>query len=389
MNKIINEILLGAKDGKVVIDDEVWGIAFNTVIYDENMKIKANYFNERNMATLVIRNEEEFINILSTYVSIAIESGRKYHPYFYNKEENTFKLFASYLFTNFSTEDFLSPESAIKRHIEYLSDDTFSYLDQVHSFGMNEKLGATLEVKRELQAIGMETPYKLSFQLAKQNGEEKLNFPLAEISYGIVEENGEKVCYVYSLIKPKEKKGEKVSEAEETFRKKINRTLFKLNSGVLEQESDDYKDYRSNGGDMYIENISDVTQPFVLAVTSFVSLLQKEGITKIKLVPYLPLRYSSRYNAALNVRDLDRQTELFNRNNRIQENATDKFMRTFRRVMYHLNGSMQLVTIPYDVDEYMTFRLDEQNTMINNPILEGVAMSILNDEDVKEYHHGK
>ena len=113
---------------------------------------------------------------------------------------------------------------------------------------------------------------------------------------------------------------------------------------------------------------------------------QKKVYTKIKtvkVIPYLPVRYSSREMAASNVVNQDRRKELEERNVRIQSNATEKFMRTFRRVAYHLNGSMEMVSVPYEYDEYMTFTLSEQLQIVNNPILEDVSLGILGDENVK------
>lgn len=51
--------------------------------------------------------------------------------------------------------------------------------------------------------------------------------------------------------------------------------------------------------------------------------------------------------------------------------------------MYHLNGSMEMISVPYEYDEYMTFTLGEQIQVINNPILEDVSLGILNDEKEK------
>lgn len=384
MNKNIYDVLLGAKNGKVPIDGEEWPMAFNTVIYDENGKVKHNYFNERNMATLVIRDERVFADLMSDYVLACIHGERKHFKLLNDVYDNKYKLFMAFLFTNFSTEDFLSPEQAIKRHIEYIQDDTFSYLDEGYDFVVGDKLyDSALYVKRSMQGAGMETPYKLEFNLVKRDMNGKYNYPLAEVSYGIALENDEKVCYVYSVIKPKERVKE-VTPEELVFKKKTNRVLYKLNDGVYEQEMDDFKAFRNGESDYYPEgNISDVTQSFVLAVTSFVTLLQKEGIEKIKIVPYLPVRYASRYNAAMQVGDLMRSEELKERNNRIQENATNKLLRTFRRVMYHLNGSMEMVSVPYEYDEYMTFTLGEQLQVVNNPILEDVSLGILSDESVK------
>ena len=85
----------------------------------------------------------------------------------------------------------------------------------------------------------------------------------------------------------------------------------------------------------------------------------------------------------MNVTDFLKAAEMKEINNRIQDNVTNKLLRTFRRVMYHLNGSMEMVSVPYEYDEYMTFTLGEQLQIVNNPILEDVSLGILGDENVK------
>lgn len=385
MLDVISEILLEAKNGKVIVDGDEWPLCFNTIIYGVDGKTKNFYYNERSMATLVIRNEKLFEELMADYILACIQGERKHFKLVNDTYENRYKLFMAFLFTNFSTEDFLNPEQAIRRHIEYIQDDTFSYLDDGYDFIIGDKLnGSSLNVKRSDQAVGMETPYKLSFSLVKADEYGKCSCSLAEISYGIVLEDNERVCYVYSVIKPKEWKKE-VSSQDAAFRKKINRILYKLNDGLYESELDDLNAFRNGESDYYPEgNITDVTHSFVLALTSFVTLLQKEGIGKIKVVPYLPVRYSSRYNAAMDIEENEElREELLKRNNNIQNNATNKFLRTFRRVAYHLNGSMKMVSVPYEYDEYMTFTLSEQLQIVNNPILEDVSLGILGDENVK------
>lgn len=63
------------------------------------------------------------------------------------------------------------------------------------------------------------------------------------------------------------------------------------------------------------------------------SLLQKEGITEVICVPYLKVKYLSRLLVSNNS-----NTDLQNRGDFIKKNATDKFIRTFRRVANHISG---------------------------------------------------
>ncbi len=300
---------------------------------------------------------------------------RKCIPFINNEVGTKFKFIIMNLFTNMGTEEFLNPCDMLRRKMEFLRDNTFDYLDEAAIIEMDDTLNnANVVVKRNMQSVMMETPYKLDVGLKTWNSSEEINLPLACVSYGIAEEDGEKVCYVYSIMKSKVKK--EFNLAEKQFAKKINRTLYKLNDGVMDNESDEFRAYVNNESDYYPENISDVTHSFVFVASVFVDLLRKEGIKKIKLVPYLPVRYIGRDLALMNIKDENLRQERIDRNNRIQDNATDKFMRNFRRVAFHMGEDMEMVSVPYEFDEFMTFMLHEKSVELNNPILENVSRGI-------------
>ena len=378
MRALFYQVIKEAKNGKVLLDGEEWGIAFNTIIYD-NGKIKEEYFNDRNMSTLVIKNEEEFIKALKEYVYYCFTLNRRTMKLYRDEYDYKIKMYMAYLFINFSTEDFLNPVEAIRRHIDFMLDNTFDYLDDGVTIPLGETFGdSNLHIQRFDQSVMMETPWKVEVGLTKTVYLEQVGCPLAEVSYGIRKENGEKVCYVYSMMKPKDKR--ESSDREKLFRKRLNRELYKLNDGVLDQETEEYRRYENGKEKEYQENVTDVTQSFVLALSVFVTLLQKEGISKIKVVPYLPVRYLGRHISALNVTDMLRQQELFDRNQRIQDNCTNKFMRTFRRVAYHMGSDLKMYSFPYELDEYMTFELNSKSHELKNPMLDKVSDTILEND---------
>ena len=115
------------------------------------------------------------------------------------------------------------------------------------------------------------------------------------------------------------------------YSKIISRLLYKLNSNIT--ESEEFIQYKKGVSDYYPENISDISPSFVLSLTIMMSLLQKEGITEVICVPYLKVKYLSRLLVSNNA-----NTDLQNRCDFIKKNATDKFIRTFRRVANHISG---------------------------------------------------
>ena len=106
-------------------------------------------------------------------------------------------------------------------------------------------------------------------------------------------------------------------------------------------------------------NITDVTPSFILSLNIFITLLQNKNISKIKAVPYLPIRYLSRDLAAESTKEEDKKKALLERNNAIQTNPTNKFIRTFRRLAIQ-NDSLQIETYPYELDEFLTIKLNSR-----------------------------
>ena len=213
----------------------------------------------------------------------------------------------------------------------------------------------------------METPNKITLSLIKNIKSEEVEYNLPSIYYGIDKDT----CYIYSILSPKPKKD--ISPEETKYDKKINRILYKLNSGI--KESQEYFDYKEGKSNYYPEgNITDVTHSFVLSLSIFLALLKNKNINKVKAVPYLPVRYDSRYITAKDKKDKKRQLELLERNNEIQTNATNKFIRTFLRLSSQ-DKSIFIESYPYEVDDYLTLRLNKQRE-ISNEILNDVKQMI-------------
>lgn len=375
MKDIFYELIKEASNGNVIIDGEEWPIGFNTIIYQENKEYLS--YQGNNMSVLRITNEENFFNLLSEYISLELQKNRKTIPFLDQTGHSQVKYLMAYLFSNATVEEFTNPEQFLRRRIEFLQDETFSYLNSGEIFDIGDKfLESKMEIKNSVNSISMETPYKIDFTLVT---DDDLRCPILSIYYGITED---KTCYVYSLMKPKEPKKDLIPE-EEKFKKKINRLLYKLNEGVLTSEREEFIEYKNGTSDYYPENITDVTSAFILGLTSFMALLENAGISKIKGVPYLPVRYLSRDYATQGIADEEKRAALEERNNRIQYNATNKFIRTFRRVMYHLTD-LKLYSLPYELDECLNLTLNEEGIPLNNELLDDLFNGIKSQEKAKK-----
>ena len=356
MKEIFLELIKEACDGKVIVDDESWSYSFNTIIED-----KTFLENERNNATLVIKNLDKLLSKLEEYITLELILERKTLKIYSGREQDRIKWLLSNLIANMTTEDFLNPVQFVDKYIAFLKDKTFDYLDEGITIKLPKVKDSELEIKREQNNTAMETPNKITLTLRKDS-EEFTTIKLPSIYYAIREENNEKVCYIYSVMN---KDNKKLTENELKFQKQINRLLYKLNDGV--KDSDDYYDYKEGRSTYYPEdNITDVTHSFLFSLNIFLSLLQKENIKEIRVVPYLPVRYNSRAIAA---EEKENKEELDKRNDMIQTNATNKLIRTFRRLEAQ-NKNMHITSYPYEVDEFLRIKLNPRTKELDNMLLE-------------------
>lgn len=363
MREIFYELIKEAKDGKVIIDSEEWPIGFNTIVYDGS-KVLYELINPNNLSTLIIKDLEEFMKKLETYLEIEKDKCRKSIKFYRDPDKNNLKLLMIYLFVNATVNDFSNPSEFIDRTIEFLKDDTFSYLNDSIVVPLGELFfGSNLKIKNTLQSVLMETPNKIEITFENFDGD---TYKLPTISYGIkTNSKDEKECYIYSILNDKK-------NIDSKFSKKISRLLYKLNKGIMDIESGEYLEFLEGNSTYYPENISDVSPSSVLSLVIFLNLLKKEGIKKIKVVPYLPLRYLSR---SLVARDSTLKEKLEKRNDEIQTNITDKFIRTFRRVMYYIKD-MQIISYPYELSEFLEISLGVNKTNSNNELINQVSDSM-------------
>ena len=54
---------------------------------------------------------------------------------------------------------------------------------------------------------------------------------------------------------------------------------------------------------------------------------------------------------------------------KLQQNLTEKFLRTFRRIIYH-NNHIQIDSYPYELDSYLHLSYNNKLNNSNNSLLE-------------------
>lgn len=373
MKEKFYELINEASTGTVIIDGDEWPVYFDTKI-EQNGKVLIDT-GANAPGKLLIRNEEKFFSLLQEYLELEISKNRKAYTFINKSVEEKMKFLMMNLISNATSEDFINPEEFLRRNIDFQKDITFQSINTP----LEVKLGQTfknshLEIQNELTDSRMETPYKITEKLKGVINNQEVEYYLPSIYYGIRQENNELVCYIYSIILDNKKKNE--TEENKKYTSIINRLLYKLNNGIKEKESVEYFDFKNNLSDYYPEgNITDVTPSFILSLNIFITLLQNKNVTKIKAVPYLPIRYISREVAAENNKDEDKKKELLERNDAIQTNLTNKFIRTFRRLAVQ-NDSLEIETYPYELDEFLTIKLNGRKKELDNMLLEETGKKV-------------
>ena len=329
---LFDEFIKEASTGRVDC-----GMYFNILF---NSKIEDNYIGSDSdllVPTLIVKDKISFLTLLNKYLDIA--------TIFYSNKKidvtNERKMLLATLFSNMTSNDFNNPDIYIKRRINFMLDNT---LKKELSF-YSKHLESDVIVKIDKNYPYDETPY--SFNISLKRNEFVCNMP--SIRFGI--DNG--VCYIYAIQNKRQEKNDYI--------KKINRKLYVINSGVQEEE--------------YEENVTDVTMSFVLSLSVMFGVLNRENINNFVVVPLL----IERWNAKKIMFDIKEQFNLFKGNHStlkedlekqedIQKNLTEKFIRTFRRIEYHFSN-INIVSYPFEIDDNM-YIVNNNNYSFNNELLD-------------------
>ena len=184
VEKILNEIIKEAKNGQVIIDNETWPIAFNTVIFEGNTE--KILWDEKNNIILRIKDKKRVVELLEEYIDLEIQKNRKSIAFINDKERNRIKWLISYLFVNATTEDFLIPERLISRYIAFLKDKTFNTLENGIEIRLNELFeNRLLRVIKKTNSTSMETPYRIDVSIVEKEGDNEVTYNLQSVYYGI------------------------------------------------------------------------------------------------------------------------------------------------------------------------------------------------------------
>ena len=348
ITKLIDEVINEMQNSKV--DSDI-------ILY---MKMNINTLDDFT-PVLNLNNKELLYSKIIEYIYKFKNSDK-----FLNSDEQELyvKRVIALLFADMSINDFNDPVLYVQRKIDFI-DNKLLEDKTIHSDYFEG------DIIIEINPYGKETPYSFDPIIVDDND----SYVLPIISYGI----SEGVCYIYAI--------QDYNEHEKTkYHDKIKRKLYKLNSGVYEDESIEYKDYKEGKSEYYPENISDVPPSFILSLTLFLNEIYKNGITKVNVVPYLPIRYANKIKVIArkvlrdgkkqNLNNMEKKNmflELVDKQRYIQSNITEKFIRCFYRMNYHFTN-VSITSLPMELDDSIHISLGEfiecNNEILDNMIKE-------------------
>lgn len=362
-DEIINEASTGRVDCFFMMN-----LLFSTYIREENKTIEAKKNDDGRylIPRLVIKNKESFNKLLTEYLALA----RKKYDLSIYQDELTFadvenyekvinKIILTTLWANATYDDFSESEEFLRKQIAFLKDETFSEYEEPTIIGYSETLGGYVEVENIQETILNETPNSLKISVIEPETNERYTFPL--VRYGI-EDNK---CYIYAVQKNKK------YDEENKFKKIVNRRLFQIGEN-FDTKNDTYENYGEG-------NLKDVSASFVVASNIALGLLASKGITDIVVPSILIERWNAKETGIIVKSKREENSQEYidsnkEEHNKIQNNLTEKLLRTFLRIVSH-NKTFNVTAYPFDIDSSLHIKTSEEldcnNTLLNETFLIG------------------
>lgn len=319
---------------------------------------------DTNSQTIYVNDPVRFFELLTELVNSWLDFKEKY----YEKNSGRAVLIHQFkrLLLRMGVQDFYRPEEFLQKQIDFFKCDIWDdYIIRDLFFKSAKNVGTyenavILAAKKDAQSW-CETSEKMTFVLTDGNLENSTQ-TLPSIYYGIREENGEKICYIYAIQ----------NERDKVESKKIQRRLYKLNKGL---------------------DKTDVHPSQVLVLETFASMLKEIGITKIKVPARQVLSYS--YHELLSeeakktmtkwtpeyLREIEEypnfrrkklleeyewdkvwSSHVIDKADFIEKAKTEGLFKIFYRVSQQF-GSISVLNDPFIEDEYMNVRINREKVL--------------------------
>lgn len=322
-------------------------------------RIKLN--NNTIQPVMIINSYKEFFELLRQYYESNIEL------YFLRTNMSGFPVYEKdncfeQIWLRATPDDFNNPEEFLRKQVDMIKDRTFEKYDKETYLGKLAFLDDNIicikngiartwdENSREFEITIYDKKYYNNTELF-----DRPHYTLPVIRYGIYKKDGKKACYIGSVQNKRQSLADKELYERQDINKKVNRKKYKVNSEVPEE----YK--------------NKVEPKSILALSLFVDILNKEGITEIKIpcMYVLDYEYHEKISRKL-LEDFNKEwTEEkkirnhsmykeevyylehnYNKQDLISERKTEGMIRKFERVLYHYpNGKIK--SYPGDADSFL------------------------------------
>lgn len=305
--------------------------------------------------TVIVNDYKEFFELLRQFYERDIEL------YFFRTGMSSFSRYEKdncfeQIWLRATPDDFNNPEEFLKKQVDMINDETFSKYDKETCLGKLSFLeDNVLCVKNAIARTWDENSRQFEIMIYDKNyyNNKELfyrpHYTLPVIRYGIYKRNGKKVCLIGSIQNKSD------SYEPDKLGKKIDRAKYKVNFGVLEEDT--YQVEPKN----------------LIALSIFIDLLNREGITEIEVPSLYVLDYEyhekrnkliqtafenewTEKKIKLHPKRYERSLYYFNRaykkEDLISEIKTERLLLTFRRLLSHYtNGKID--SYPGDSDSFM------------------------------------
>lgn len=321
------------------------GMAYISEDMIDNIK-NNNYYNDDDEYPIEVSNTSLFFDKLMEIANLYKELYTRYNNDPLWAKTMTFMYLDYGLWLKLTPYDFLNIDAFLDKQISYLKNsNVFDELKFYNGGELDEvKIGSyrnySIYASKNTNSTWYET--NLNMALTLYDTDNYTNYELPMIHYEIDKENDEYVCYIYAVQNPKYR----------SHNKKMERSLYELNNDVYEKPK--------------------VHPSFVLAMITFIDMLESRGIYKIKIPLLQVLNYG--YHVILGEKkkenfmyewsdedikeynDLN-ELEKYNKDNKVLDNDNEEDCISQRKIENLSNLIFRIQerynNIDIDVDDYI------------------------------------
>ena len=304
-------------------------------------------YSEKNDAPPFIINDiSEFEKVLKEYIETIYEI--KINATKMDKEHDEEYFLTSALWGNATVYDFANAERHVRKYISFIKDGVFSEYDSLTTIGsINEN---SIGIQRCEAYNGYETPYAIKIILT--NNDDNHRFELPTVRYGIdKDEEGKKTAYIYALQGPRE-------PVKTEYDNQMDKMIKQINSGVKKNRN--------------------VSPSAIVSLAVFVGMLQKQGITDIKVPDFLWARWQGKMSDNRITKEELEQ---------LKYNLTTRFLTNFYRFENHFEN-FNILYRENEIDSFLHISIPQELKCDNKILLEAYQSGLGKNAETDEIING-